>query len=324
MKALKILYTNTDQFLNKRDLLVMSIADDEPDVIILNEVIPKAQTLPIPNALLSVSGFSLYTNFDPSRTNLGSSGIRGICILVSERLHSSECKFQGSSFQEHLWVRVKLLGSDYLIIGCIYRSPSSDPHRSVEQLGLLLQEVCSSNPSHLLITGDFNIPHIDWNLKLSQEPATHFSHTFLEKVGDCYLTQHIKEPTRYREGQASSLLDLVLTNEEGMVSDLRHLAPLGSSDHVVIRFGYKCYTSKKELSTPKRSFGKGDYDRLRALLADADWPLMHDMNVHDAYSFLKEVVERATDVCVPKTKPGSKKKNIYMNKQALKLRRKKD
>ena len=127
----------------------MSIADDKPDVIVLNEVIPKAQTLPIPNALLSVNGYSLYTNFDPSRSNLGSSGIRGISIMVSEKLHSSECKFQSSSFEEHLWVRVKLQGADCLIIGCIYRSPSSDPHFSVEQLGLLLQEVCSSNPSHL-------------------------------------------------------------------------------------------------------------------------------------------------------------------------------
>ena len=44
---LKILYTNADQFVNKRDDLLMLIAGNEPDIILINETIPKAQSLPI-------------------------------------------------------------------------------------------------------------------------------------------------------------------------------------------------------------------------------------------------------------------------------------
>ena len=40
---LKDMYTNTDQFLIKRDELVESITGNEPDIIIIMEVIPKAQ-----------------------------------------------------------------------------------------------------------------------------------------------------------------------------------------------------------------------------------------------------------------------------------------
>ena len=39
------MYTNADQFLNKRsrDNMLMFIAGDEPDIIIMTEVLPKAR-----------------------------------------------------------------------------------------------------------------------------------------------------------------------------------------------------------------------------------------------------------------------------------------
>ena len=43
--ALKILYTNTDQFPNKRDDLSMLIAGDKPDEILLTEVIPRCNSI---------------------------------------------------------------------------------------------------------------------------------------------------------------------------------------------------------------------------------------------------------------------------------------
>ena len=59
-----MLYTNADQFLNKREELLMLIANDNPDLIIITEVIPKAQVNPIPLSRLNIDGFSFYTNFD--------------------------------------------------------------------------------------------------------------------------------------------------------------------------------------------------------------------------------------------------------------------
>ena len=45
---------NADQFVKKRDDLCMLIAGDEPDFMLVNEVIPKAQVFPISPALLSI------------------------------------------------------------------------------------------------------------------------------------------------------------------------------------------------------------------------------------------------------------------------------
>ena len=53
---MSVLYSDVDQFVNKRDECCAMIAGDEPDLILLTEVIPKAQVNPIPPALLSLPG----------------------------------------------------------------------------------------------------------------------------------------------------------------------------------------------------------------------------------------------------------------------------
>lgn len=46
------------------------------------------------------------------------------------------------------------------------------------------------------------------------------------------MFQHITKPTRFREGNESSILDLILTNEETMVDEIEYLTGPGSSDHI--------------------------------------------------------------------------------------------
>ena len=56
---------------------------------------------------------------------------------------------------------------------------------------------------------------------------------FIETIRDCYLYQHLLEPTRSWSTDNPSLIDLVLTNEIMQVSDIEYHAPLGKSDHVI-------------------------------------------------------------------------------------------
>ena len=75
--GLNCLYSNVDQLLNKMDDLLMLIASDEPDIMMLTEVIPKAQINTILETQISIKGYEIFTNFNYTDTNLGSSGIRG-------------------------------------------------------------------------------------------------------------------------------------------------------------------------------------------------------------------------------------------------------
>ena len=69
-----------------------------------------------------------------------------------------------------------------------------------------------TNFTHKLLMGDFNFKEINWSEMTTSVNETYISSQFLECVRDTYFFQHILDPTRYREGNESSVLDLILTN----------------------------------------------------------------------------------------------------------------
>ena len=121
--GLNCLYTNADQLLNKLDDLLMFIASNEPDIMMITEVIPKAQQNSISYPQLSIKGYDTYVNFNPDEENLGSSGIRGVAIYVKCNLVARKLKLN-NLFSDQLWVEITLRNNDLLLCGCIYRSPT--------------------------------------------------------------------------------------------------------------------------------------------------------------------------------------------------------
>ena len=108
-------------------------------------------------------------------------------IYVHEDISATEVTFPGTQFQEQVWIGIKLQGNDILYAGCIYRSPSSDPHKSINELCELLRTVSSTKPSHLLLVGDFNLPQIDWKLNLCKTPESHYAYHFFSTIQDMFL-----------------------------------------------------------------------------------------------------------------------------------------
>ena len=101
------------------------------------------------------------------------------------------------NFQDAVWCIITLRGGDKLLIGCMYRSPKSTSENTLNMFEAV-RDIVSSIPSHLLIVGDFNIKEIDWTNMCTPENENHISTLVLECLRDCFLFQHVKEPTRYR------------------------------------------------------------------------------------------------------------------------------
>ena len=140
-KSLQILCANVDGLPNKIDELHLRVEDSEPDVVVLTECIPKAQMRELTHSCFTVGEYyTPYLNFDPNQAGLGVSGRRGIVILVRSGLSPTEISFPGI-FQESLWLKMKLANHDSLLIGAVYRSPSSDGHQSTDALCQLLETV---------------------------------------------------------------------------------------------------------------------------------------------------------------------------------------
>ena len=212
-------YTNADSLSNKIGELSTSIVLTKPDIIMITETLPKNVQTAVQESELKIDGYDLFSNLDELSCR------RGVCIYAKTNLGASQLKLD-VSVKESVWCDLKLKGTDKLLLGCIYRSPNAS---SVENsmVNEVIRKAAKKNYTHVMIGGDFNHPEIDWlNGGRATKNPDHKSSVFLEAIRDSFLYQHVRHPTHYRCDQTPSTIDLLLTNEDSMLSSLHHNAPL--------------------------------------------------------------------------------------------------
>ena len=164
----------------------------------------------------------------------------GVALYISDKLPPPviSSDFPLLPMCEALWVSFPLRSSDTLLLGVIYRSPACNPQDDAALLDAIKNFTGSKQHTHLLIMGDFNAPDVQWTTGVCSGT---FSNDLLQLTNQEGCTQHVAEPTRYRNGQLPSLLDLILTNEPHQVDRVEINQPLGKSDHASLEFDYICY-----------------------------------------------------------------------------------
>ena len=143
--GLKILYTNIDSYLNKREEFQSTIDILDPDIICIVEILLKLKVV-FNRCEYDIRGYrSFFSKIEK----------RGAAIMDKNKLISNSYeKLTSHSFEESVWAVVQLEGRDKLLIGCIYRSPNGYDHNNTQMLNLL-KRVSDENFSHILIVGDF-------------------------------------------------------------------------------------------------------------------------------------------------------------------------
>ena len=195
---------------------------------------PKNYRIPVQKAEIKVSDD--YEVFPEKISNKG----RGITIQTHKSHEAQEVNFS-TMFEESIRCEVNLTGPDKLLSGCIYRSESGTEENNCKLQKLVL-EANTKGYSHVLIMGDFNYKGIIWeNWSTSGLSETSKEFLFIEALRDSYLYQHITQQTRIRQGQEPSILDLIITNEEGVVEGMKYLNPLEKSNHIILCFDFRCY-----------------------------------------------------------------------------------
>ena len=305
------MYANIDSMFNKGEDLFMLVAAKDPDLILLTEFLPKNKGI-YESSEFEICGYETYLSSITKGRGVAIYCKIGLSVNMADTI---TCE----NFQKSLWCRMKLKQSDSLLIGYVYRSPASDVENNV-MLNDLLRKVISLSDSHLLIVGDFNFREINWSLRQSDASYDHDSSKFIEAVNDCYLFQHISEPTRFREERVASILDLVFSNEELMVSDIHveYLPPNGKRDHVTLSFIFNCYAAKETSnSEPRYLYHKGDYEKLRQLVGEINWTATETLDVDDHWDVFTKSITSSVDKCIPKSKPGSFRKKKWVTTKAL-------
>ena len=316
---LKCLCTNVDSLFNKRNELAYILVNKNPDILLISEVLPKNfDPKNLDRAELSFShlGYDCFTNCFNPNVHLG------VALYIKSNLNAQSVALSEDHLKakESIWAEIKLVNNDKLLVGCIYRPPSNNKEENETLYKTILSLI--DGRSHVLIGGDFNQSDINWNDIALTNNENSPSTIFMDFVFDSFLYQHVTEPTHYRGSQNPTLIDLVFSNEEAMVQNIRHEQPVGKSHHVCIFFDYLCYTEKCSSREEKRlNYLKADYDGMRKYMAEQDTCTnIESKSVKDAGNYLSDLFKTVINKYVPikkcKNKSAVKSKPSWWNQTA--------
>ncbi|KAK4817455.1 hypothetical protein QYF61_015610 [Mycteria americana] len=156
-------------------------------------------------------------------------------------------------------------GADLVAMQCLQCVNDFRPPNQEDRVDKALYRQIGAAPRSqaLVLVGDFNHPDICWRDNTAGHKQ---SGRFLECVDDDFLLQVIEEPAR-----RGAMLDLLLTNKEELVGNVKLKGSLGCSDHEMVEF--------KILRAPRRvhsklttlDFRRADFGLFRDLLGRVPW-----------------------------------------------------
>ena len=221
----------------------------------------------------------------------------GTLLLVSNALAPVEVNATAhdgqDSFQDSTWCVIHCAKMQPVLIGSIYRSPSSSTDNN-DNLNTLLSTMCARSEPYKIILGDFNFPDVNWDLMSGSSSSIKFRDT----INDCFLTQLVHDFTR-----GSSILDIVLTNDPSIINSVEVIEPLLGSDHKAIRGTLRLEMHRStgnRFSLPAFDYGQADWDLYSHILEEVNWEDMFCAGDSDGmWNFLKEKVLSTATAAIP-------------------------
>ena len=237
--------------------------------------------------------------------NIENKSGRGCLLYAKIKLGAKEILLK-KLYNEYVLIEITCKGRDEkILVCCIYRSPNS----SLENNATLcdcITELSKIKCKNIIMVGDFNYGHINWE-NLSSQNNT--ERNFIDKLQDNYLSQMVTVPTRKRGSDRSTMLDLIITKQPDKITDIDIRSPLGSSDHATIYFNI--ITEPKNIKREKivYFYNKGNYREMCKKVSEYDWSNILEKSKHidEQWESFAELITNAQEIHIPH-------KTIDMNK----------
>lgn len=239
----------------------------------------------------------------------------GVAIITKNEVDCTE--LERIPNHESIFCKINFRGFSTLF-GVVYRPPKnpiSDLEAVTEYLGRVLK-----NEQKLILTGDFNLPGIDWNkLAISGSHDTDSARLLLETAFCHDMQQIVHVPTRVTETSRSTL-DLVFVknfSEKHSVTTEN-----GIADHKLVTVGFDVNKTKRKVTSRKfRDFLASDdvsiLDCLHLGLSD----FSPGDNVSTLWSKFKTLVLSCIDRFVPLRQRTTKRNNPWITREIIHLKR---
>lgn len=295
------MYTNLDGLGNKVAELSNIIRKEDPDLVFLTETKADGDMLD-----MNLFDTKEYIAARKDRKNQRAPG-GGVTILTRKNLvidKDSVNFLVQHEAEETTWCEVKCEGGKDILLGVVYRTPSSPAINNDKICNIVRESEEYTQGKQVLVCGDFNFGNILWEENKVQEGSQGSSqaNNFLEAVQDAFWTQHVNEWTHMRDTDNPSRLDLIFTKKECEIEDIKYAAPLGLSKHAVMTFTFIAETTarQQEDKIVKLNYHKADLRKMRQLLREVKWEeLFNGKSPQEKWNIFKEIYHRITKECIP-------------------------
>ncbi|GAB0204465.1 hypothetical protein GRJ2_002912100 [Grus japonensis] len=147
--------------------------------------------------------------------------------------------------------------------------------------------------------GDFNHPDICWRGNTAEHKQ---SRKFLECSDDNFLHQVIEEPMR-----RGAMLDLVLTNKERLVEDVKLKGSFGCNDHEMVEFMIFRVVRRAHRKLTTLNFKGADFCLFRDLLGRIPWDkALEGREAQGTWLVSKDHLLQAQERCIPAKRKSGK------------------
>ncbi|KAK3092025.1 hypothetical protein FSP39_024520 [Pinctada imbricata] len=284
----KIISLNLQSLRAKKASLHNLVDSSQPDIIVGTETWLKSD---VHNSEFCPPGYSVRSRRDRP------DGYGGVIIMTKSTIPADEIYVSNDS--ELTAIAVKRGNKSPLIIVGLYRPPSSNQVYADQVCSEIRSIADTHRNTPMCITGDFNLPDIDWS-KLStygnSNPLS-VNQAFISTFTDCGLQQMVDFPTR-----RGAILDLFITNRPSLINKIRPLP--GVSDHEVLFIDTN--VEVKHQRPPKRKIYLWNRANIQGLQDDfesfsTDFVNQHDITqpVDDLWNKIKSSCQHHLDKHVP-------------------------
>ena len=198
----------------------------------------------------------------------------GVCALIKNCHSVAPVQFADKYSQLEIVAFDILDMLSVVRVFVVYRPPnySTDAHEYAGLLTDCFKTYTVKNGSNV-VTGDFNLPNINWNsLHCPDEHIHKLVFNFVISHG---FAQIVNFPTR-----ELNTLDLVFTDDDCLITDVKSCPPLGLSDHSSVQLTLTVFSVDSVKSTDTNDalhhhhrylWRRGDYENMACYLASVDW-----------------------------------------------------
>jgi len=142
---------------------------------------------------------------------------------------------------EKVWITIKL-EHESMLLGCVYRPPTSSNNKHTNKLfelelnnniSLAKKLMNKKLFDGMIIAGDFNFPYIKWSKRKNAKSGSNiesFGYAFVNLLSDKALVQNVNKPTFQKsETEQTNTLDYIISDSPKRIDHIKHLPPLDTT-----------------------------------------------------------------------------------------------